>query len=254
MSAITIAFATRKGGVGKTTTALGFAAVAASHNRKTLLVDLDQEGHATFGAGAEVISTDPANPSHVLNHPGTADLLLERGVPVQTINPYLDVLAGNNDLEDPDIARLDPDALAIALQPLPYDVIVIDCPPNHHQLSRFGLIAANSVCIPVDAHPYALNCASRLIQDMEHRRAKQRRGPDRWAIVANRIDTRRRLDAEMLADAEALFAGIPLFRISQDTMLSNSSCERKLITDYANQKSKVIAELTAIVKWSGAIN
>lgn len=49
-----IAVATHKGGTGKTVTAMALSAALARAGHRTLLVDLDPQGHATLGLGIEI--------------------------------------------------------------------------------------------------------------------------------------------------------------------------------------------------------
>ena len=262
MSTMIVAFASHKGGVGKSTIATGFAALTASAKRRTLLIDLDQQGHATFGIGGEVVIRTGQD---ITNHPGSADFLLGKGLPFQAITPYLHVLAGNNDLNDREIPTLEAEALfdAIATVRDQYDVIVIDTPPNAHDLAKLGTVAAQSVYIPIDAHPYSINSATRLIADLEQRKAKGRIGATRWAIVPNRIDPRRRLDREVMAAAKDVFKDTPILKIAQDTILAQASTDRKPITAYTSNRSRksssskgasVFTELNALVKWADSAN
>ena len=47
----TIAIANQKGGCGKTTTTVNLAAAFAEKGKRTLIVDLDPQGHSTIGFG-----------------------------------------------------------------------------------------------------------------------------------------------------------------------------------------------------------
>src|SRR5207249_11462392 len=64
----TIAVCTHKGGTGKTVTTLALAAGLARAGRRTLLVDLDPQGHSTIGIG--IHAGDPTLKDFFERHPG----------------------------------------------------------------------------------------------------------------------------------------------------------------------------------------
>jgi len=144
-----ITFANQKGGVGKTTLAVHMAILAHSLGLKTLLVDLDQQGSATF-----LVS---GNGDLHKTLEGTALDLWDdtKRVPLQESAIFgFDFLQSSFGLDqvDQDIHRA-VDVLGKLRrvdsgQGL-YDVVVIDCPPAPNVRQLAPMMVANTQVIPI---------------------------------------------------------------------------------------------------------
>ncbi|MEE4376705.1 MAG: ParA family protein [Candidatus Competibacteraceae bacterium] len=232
-----IAIAAGKGGVGKTTIACGIASVLAAQKEQVLLVDLDPQSNAAWGLGA-----DPTQP-------GTAELLLgDNPTPIQILD-NLWVLPGGPGLKGHEVMRLDPEALADAITPFEHTAIIFDCPPGWDHLERLGLVAAETTLVVVDAHPFAIQGAARVIETLSVRRQKQRQGAQRWALVMSRVDLRRTLDKDLEAALIAMFPDVDRLLIRQDVALSLATTERTPIASTAPQQCRGMTDLQNIIEW-----
>lgn len=237
MASMKVAVAAGKGGVGKTTVACGIASVLAAQGNPVLLVDLDPQSNAAWGLGA-----DPTQP-------GTAELLLgDNPVPIQ-IAENLWVLPGGPGLKGHEVMRLDPEALADAIAAFDHAAVIFDCPPGWDHLERFGLVAAEVVLIVVDAHPFAIQGAARVVETLSARRQKKRQGAQRWALVMSRVDLRRALDKDLESALAAMFPDIDRLLIRQDVALSLATTERVPVVKAAPQNCRGIIDLQEVVGW-----
>lgn len=149
----TFAIVNRKGGVGKTTTAVNLAYVLATSCRKrVLLIDADGQGNAT---SILLPSREYGGLGALLR--GYAMCYAE--VTEHTDVPGLDVLPASEDLWAVDLEAVVADGHRSfrAIRDLrdaveeddAYDILVIDCPPNLSTACVSAILASDSVIIPV---------------------------------------------------------------------------------------------------------
>jgi len=156
------AIANQKGGVGKTTTAVNVAACIAEAGYRTLLVDVDPQGNATVGIGAD-------------RHDGVGvyDVLSGAVAPHEAVREtsvgLLSLLASTPDLagatmELPRLPRPET-RLREALAPLraAYAYTLLDCPPSLGPLTVNALVAADRVIVPVQTEYFALEGLAGLL-------------------------------------------------------------------------------------------
>ena len=194
-----VAIVGRKGGVGKTTLALGLAAHYARKGCRVVVLDLDPQGSATLALGADPSGADLA-----------AALSGERPPVLLDVAEGLRLLAGGPELE----ALTNPRPLADLLAQVAADLVLMDCPPGNAALDRLAMEAAGVVLAACEPHRMAIAGAARALDE-----ARARRPAPRCAVVLGRLDERRGLDRtapDLLAGA----FGLPVLTVRQDSALA----------------------------------
>lgn len=204
----TMAVVNQKGGVGKTTTAINLSAALVEAGARVLVVDLDPQGNASTGLGVS-----PAD-----RRLSTYDLLVEEVTPSQIIQATqvegLYICPASSDLSSADIQLVSREKRSFLLhdalrQPeldeFRFDYILIDCPPSLNLLTVNGLVASNSVLVPLQAEFFALEGLSQLMLTI--REVRQAANPTLRieGVVLTMYDHRNRLAQQVDADVrEAL--------------------------------------------------
>ena len=148
-----IAIANEKGGVGKTTTTLAIGTILAQRDYRVLLIDLDPQGNLTLSLGYK--PHDMPTPNLAL---GTAGTMLARDT-FRTEMEDLDLVFGRSLIIDDEYRiRLNTgdDAYFLSqdlmiLKGLPYDYVVIDCPPSIGKITINTLLVSDYLIIPSQA-------------------------------------------------------------------------------------------------------
>jgi len=220
--------ANQKGGVGKTTSAVALAGIAAELGHSCLLIDLDPHGSATSYLRARA-------------NDGAEHLLMQgKAEPCGTVVEGIAMLGASARL-----ATLERQQgggagmgrrLGQALEPLRerFDRIIIDTPPMLGGLLINALAAADAIIVPVQTDPLALNGLEGLLRTVEMMRNAGAQVPEP-ILLPTLMDRRVRISHETLAEmrerwGERIFAGgvVPM-----DTRIREAARDGKPITHCA---------------------
>lgn len=243
-----IAIANEKGGVAKTTSTLSLGAALAESGQNVLLIDLDPQANLTLAVGLE-INQAPVSSSNVLIE----------GIPLlsaiqKTDIEKIDLIPAHANIESAEqylpirnnyttILRRAFEAAA----PLPYQFVLLDCPPFLGAITQNALSAANLLVIPTQAEffsAYALRNMMGMI-----RRIRQESNPDlAYRILITMLDRRNRTHRNIQEQLQNTF-GKGLFEtvIEIDTKLRESPIAGQPITQYkpnsrGSQQYRVLAQ------------
>jgi len=234
----TIAIANQKGGCGKTTVSINLAACLAREGRRTLLVDMDPQGHCALGLAVPEDQIEVSIYEVLAAAGGTNGDRIDISRSIWQITANFDLSPATTSLAqfERDMSSK-PDAeerLASVLSPVSdkYDFALIDCPPHIGLLTRSALAAASEVIIPVDTGYFSLQGLSKQIESVEAIRSR-REQPLEVRVLANLYDVRTKLGREILNELKRKFGPLMCSTfINFNTKLREGASFGQPITEY----------------------
>jgi chromosome partitioning protein len=218
-----------KGGVGKTTTAVNLAYLAATESKlRTVLWDLDPQGAASFmfrvkprvkgGGKALIRGKRPLDDAIKGTDFDNLDL-----IPADFTYRNMDLLLDSVSGSDRKLAKL--------LAPLAaeYDAVFLDCPPSISLVSENVLHAADVIVVPLIPTTLSVRTLDQLNEFVAGFRGHR---PEVLAFFSM-VDRRKKLHKEITENLSSERPGVAATVIPYLSMVENMSVERAPVTVFA---------------------
>jgi chromosome partitioning protein len=220
-----ISISNRKGGVGKTTLTPVMAEELANAGYSVVMLDLDSQTDLT-------------------------DINLSQNKD----NKLFDLLTGQKALEDvvvelpgkeekkiiPGSARVDEiqtgvsNILAEIMEELKesYDFVLLDHPPSLTKISRAGYIVSDELLITAEAQQLSLKNMMSFLLEIKQLQLETETKLEVLGIVANKVDHRRELTEQMLAEYKRIYPDLFFENyIGVDSAIPNAQFNQEIIRD-----------------------
>jgi len=231
-----------KGGVGKTTTAVNLAYLAAASARRTTLWDLDPQGASThllrgepgIQASAKKLVKGKLDLSELIARTGYAGLDL---LPADLSYRDFDIHMSERKHRTGQLLKMSAPLRELC------DTLVLDCPPGMSLLSENVLRAADAIIVPVLPSPLSLRMLEQLYEF-----AAQSGWTDRCILpFFSMVDRRKSLHEETIASTRARFPDILLTEVPYWSEIERMTVRRAPLPAFAPRSpaAQVYANLWA---------
>jgi chromosome partitioning protein len=202
--AMIVCFAAHKGGTGKTTSSVNLAACLARTRKRTLLIDMDPQAHASMALGMTIGYEDPSTADLLSERPpALAKIVQPTALPSLSVVPSSLRLASVADALSATFRREDRLTKILAREAGSYTWVVIDCPPALGVLTANALTATDVAIIPCHMGAWSVDGLQDLLDLLLLLKGEHF---DAWVILQTLVDTRKRVTQEIFQELLAPYA------------------------------------------------
>ncbi len=235
-----ISIVNQKGGCGKTTTCINLSAYLANQGYKILTIDIDPQAHTSLGLGLDV-----DNLAHSIYDVLTKDMEIDYVIVPSHIKnldiaPAISLLTGAQ-IEISDLLGRERILKAAIYKMLnthfkSYDYIIVDCSPSLNIITINGLVAGDSLIVPIQTQYFSLEGMRELFSTIKLVRERLSSELDVLGILPTMFDKRLKMNKEMLRQIRDYFQD-QVFNttIRMNSKLSEAVLYKQSIFEYARR-------------------
>lgn len=232
----TIAIINQKGGCGKTTTSINLAACLARLGQKTVLVDMDPQGHCGVGlAVPEEQIERTVYDAMIEPQDGKTAKFAEIVWQIASdfdLAPSNIKLAGFEQVFAGREGREDRLLSALSSVKETYQWAIVDCPPSVGLLTFNALRACDEVIVPVETGYFSLHGLTKMMETLEVLRERCDKQIN-IRVLPTLYDTRTKLAREVLSELRGKFRGYLMeSTVNFNTKLKEAASFGQPITEY----------------------
>jgi chromosome partitioning protein len=236
-----------KGGVAKTTSTLSLGAALAELDHRVLLIDLDPQSNLSLAMGFEAGEADISSANVLVDNASIKTAIRKtevKNLDIVTSNPRIESAEQFLPMRSHYLATL---RTALEAAELPYDYILLDCPPALGAITLNALSASDLLIIPTQAEYFSAYALRNMMGTI--RRVRQESNPNlAYRILVTLLDRRNRTHRNIFEQLQATFGqGVFTTVIEIDTKLRESPIAGMPITQYkptsrGSQQYRILAQ------------